>query len=56
MLKFQACKFDKKLAFYDCFSNQPKYTCDKSFTFLVLTCLDYNFVQSDLIGSGFGRS
>ena len=25
----------------------------KSFTFLVVTCLDYHFVQSDLVGSGF---
>ena len=25
----------------------------KSFTFLVLICLDYHFVQSDLVGSGF---
>ena len=55
VLKFQACQFDKKLAFYDCLSNQPKYTCDKAVTFLVLTCLDYNFVQSDLVGSGFRR-
>ena len=24
-----------------------------TFTFLGVTCLDYNFVQSDLVGSGF---
>ena len=28
---------------------------DMSFTFLVVTCLDYHFVQSDLVGSGFLR-
>ena len=25
-------------------------TLDKSFTFLVVTCLDYHFLQSDLVG------
>ena len=31
----------------------PKHTCDKSFTFLAVTYLDYHFVQSDLVDSGF---
>ena len=44
MLKFQA-KFR--------FSKRSKHTCDKSFTFLVVTCLDYDFVQSVLVDIGF---
>ena len=53
VLKLQACQFDEKPAFYDCLSKRSKHTCDKSFTLLVLTCLDYHFVQLDLAGSGF---
>ena len=30
-----------------------KHTDDKSLTFLVVTCLDYHFVQPDLVGIGF---
>ena len=52
MLKFQAFQFDENPAFKDCFSKRSKRTCDKSFTFLVPICLDYHFVQSDLVGSG----
>ena len=53
VLKFQTWQIDGKPAFKDCFCKRPKYTLDKSFTFLVVTCLDYHFVQSDLVGSGF---
>ena len=35
------------------FLNNQTHTCDNSFTFLIVTCLDYHFVQSDLVGSGF---
>ena len=53
VLKFQAGQFDEKPAFYGCFSKRSKHTCDKSLTFLVVTCQYYHFVQSGLVGSGF---
>ena len=31
-------------------------TLEIRFTFLVVTCLDYHFVQSDLVGSGFMKT
>ena len=55
VLKFQAGQLDETPAFYGCFYKRSKHICDKSLTFLVVTCLDldYHFVQSDLVGSGF---
>ena len=53
VLKFQAYQIDEKPLFKNCFSKRSKHTCDMSFTFLVVTCLDYHFMQSDLVGSGF---
>ena len=52
MLKFQSCQFMRKRLFKIALLNNQN-TCDKSFTFLVITCLDYHFVQWDLVGSGF---
>ena len=53
MINFKFGQFGEKPSFYDCLCKRSKHTCDKSFTFLVVTCLDYHFVQSDLVGSGF---
>ena len=32
-------------------SKRSKHTCDKSFTFLIVKCLDYHYMQSDPIDS-----
>ena len=53
MKNFQAWQLEIKVAFQNCFSKRSKHACDKSLTFLVVTCLDYHFVQSDLVASGF---
>ena len=53
VLKFQTWLVDGKPAFLDCFSKRSKHTLDKSFTFLDVTCLDYHFLQPDLVDRGF---
>ena len=51
---FKLSQFDKKNRFLRLHLT-IKTNCYTSFTFLVVTmsCLDYHFVQSDLVGSGF---
>ena len=59
MFKFQTWQFDGKpaLIFMIAFLND-RNTLEITFTFLVVTCLDYHFVQSDFVhvGSGFVRA
>ena len=51
VLKFQAWQFGAKPRFLRLLNDQN--TCDKSVTFLVVTCLEYRFLQSGLVGSRF---
>ena len=51
VLKFQTWQLDGNTLFKIAFLNDQN-TLESS-TFLVVTCPDYHFVQSDLVDSGF---
>ena len=53
VLKFLTRQFDGKPAFKIAFLNDLNMLEKTFFTFLVVTCLVYHFMQSDLVGSGY---
>ena len=49
VIQFQAWPIWWKPRFLRLLSKRSKHTCDKFFTYLVVTCLDHHFLQSDLV-------